>query len=379
MTNLGPNVGLIDQPGSRTKLQTPALVIDLDVLERNIECMADFARKNGIALRPHAKTHKSVEIARRQVKAGAVGVCTATIGEAEVMVEAGIPGVLITNPAVGAGKIARVMALCAKADDLMVVVDNVCHVEALDAAAAKADQTVRVVVAIDVGTMRIGARTPEAAFEAAQKIEASERLIFTGIHAYTGTYQHIESYDERRDAVAEQNTQVVRFKELLDEAGMEPLMVTGTGTGTYDIDTNFGLYTEAQVGSYIFTDVEYNAVDLVADNPRPFDPSLFVQTTVVSNSHDGAIITDGGVKRFAMGGAAPQIISGAPENTVYEFKGDEHGQLLLEDAAGSLPIGTTVVCITPHCDPTVNLYDYYHVVRGDTLVDIWPVDARGAI
>ncbi|MCH8213331.1 MAG: hypothetical protein IIC54_04590 [Proteobacteria bacterium] len=172
---------------------------------------------------------------------------------------------------------------------------------------------------------------------------------------------------------------VGELQEKLDAAGIAPPLVSGAGTGTHDIDALHGPFTELQVGSYIFTDVQYNAVALREDTPRPFEPALFVRTTVVSTNVGGQVTTDGGLKRFASDGPLPEIASGAPDGARYEFKGDEHGRVVFAKDSDSLPLGAAVECLTPHCDPTVNLYDHYHVVRGDTLVDIWPVDGRGVI
>ena len=158
-----------------------------------------------------------------------------------------------------------------------------------------------------------------------------------------------------------------------------PPIVSGAGTGSHEIDALRGNYTELQCGSYIFTDVQYNACPLREADANPFEQSLFVQCSVISSNGDGLAITDGGTKRFHDDGTNPEIVSGAPAGSGYIFKGDEHGAVVLPDGISDLPLGTIVECLTPHCDPAVNLHDFYHMVRGDTLVDIWPVDARGAV
>lgn len=376
---LGPNTPLIGQPGSRLKLQTPVLVLDLDALERNIARMARTCRQHGVSLRPHAKTHKSLQIARMQIDAGAVGICTATLGEAEVMVRGGITNVLITTPVVGPGKIGRLLDLNRTAEGLMVVVDDSGNVDALAEAASATDQTLRLLVALDVGNQRIGVPEPEQGLALARQIDRAQTLEFAGIHAYAGVLQHVREYDERCTLAEAVNARIVALKRLLIEAGLEPAIVSGAGTGTHEIDARSGVFTELQVGSYVFTDVEYNAVALCRETSRPFEPSLFVQTMVVSANHPGFVTTDAGTKRFATGGALPQVASGAPATLLYSFRGDEHGKLAFDDPGFCLPLGAKVELLTPHCDPTVNLHDVYHVVRGNTLVDIWPVDARGAI
>ena len=378
MTNLGPNAHLVGRPGSRAELMTPALLIDLDALERNIAKMADFCRFHGVALRPHAKTHKSVTIARMQIAAGAIGVSVATLGEAEVMASGGIPGVLITSPVVTPAKIGRLLALDDQAEGLMVVADDPDNVDAL-ARVQAGQKPLKVVVALDLGGRRIGVAGTDAALALARRIADSETLDFAGIHAYAGPLQHIEDYGERRRRAEQANAMVIEIKEKLESAGLGPPLISGAGTGTHEIDARYGPFTELQAGSYIFTDVEYNAVVLREDVPRPFEPSLFVRTTVISANREGVATTDGGLKRFATDGPLPEIASGAPAGATYRFRGDEHGQVVFANGADRLPLGAAVECLTPHCDPTVNLYDCYHVVRGETMLDIWPVDARGAI
>ncbi|MEP9380392.1 DSD1 family PLP-dependent enzyme [Aquabacter sp. CN5-332] len=376
---LGPNAGLIGQPHSREQLQTPTLLVDLDALERNVGHMAGWCRANGIALRPHAKTHKSVDIARLQLAAGAVGICTATIGEAEAMVEGGITGLLVTSPAVGPTKIRRFMALAHLAPDLMIVADAPENVAALANAAAAEGVALNVVVALDVGLHRIGTATPADALGLAQQIVRSGPLVFAGVHAYAGGLQHVEDYEARLQGAARVHETIALLLSLLRDAGLPPPVVSGAGTGTHEIDARSGTFTEMQAGSYVFTDVEYDAVALRRDTARPFDPALFVRTTVVSANHTGFVTTDAGTKRFSMGGAMPRVAQGAALTASYGFMGDEHGRLGFKRPEDCLPVGAAIEVVPPHCDPTVNLYDVYHVVRGDRLVDIWPVSARGAI
>lgn len=379
MPDQSPNAPLIGQAGSRSRLMTPALIIDLDAMEQNIAAMAAYAERRGFALRPHAKTHKSVRIAEMQVVAGALGVCAATLGEAEVLAGAGIPGVLITSPVVGTAKIERLIALNERADGLMAVADDLDTIDALSNAAGASGKPLKLFVELDIGTHRTGTRTPETALTVSRRITQSNSLQFAGIHAYAGHLQHIEDYAERREEANRCAEPLAVFTELLQADGLMPPIVSGAGTGSHEIDAERGNYTEMQCGSYIFTDVQYNACPLRKDSAHPFETGLFVQTTVISSNGDGLGITDGGYKRFATDGPVPEIIRGAPEGSRYIFKGDEHGAIVLPEGQSDIAVGTVIECLSPHCDPTVNLYDWYHVVRGDTLVDIWPVDARGAI
>jgi 3-hydroxy-D-aspartate aldolase len=368
-TILGPNAEL-------GRLSTPALVLDLDALERNIARMADFSRESGVALRPHAKTHKSVRIARMQVEAGALGVCCATLGEAEVMVDGGVGGVLITSPVVSVAKVARLVELNARAERLMVVADHADNVAELARASAAAGRPLRLLVDIDPGIHRTGVRDTEAAAALARQIEASHSLELCGVQVYAGHLQHVEDFARRSALAQEQHRTLADLVERLMAEGRRPAIVTGAGTGTHAIDAA-GPFTELQTGSYVFMDVEYNAVDLRGDGVRAFEPALFVAATVVSANADGFVTVDAGLKAFATDGPKPEPARGAPAGSQYAFMGDEHGALILPPGV-RLELGSVVECLTPHCDPTVNLYDRYHVVRGETLEDVWPVDARGA-
>lgn len=370
-----PNGSLIGVPGSRWRLHTPALVLDLDAMERNLELMAAHCRAAGQALRPHAKSHKCAAIAKAQRAAGAVGACCATLREAEAMADAGVP-VLITSPPTGAAKVARLMALHRRVPELAVVTDTLAHARVL-AAAATLDRPLAVVVDFDVGSHRTGAADAAAAVAIARVIDAAPGLAFAGVQAYYGHLQHVESYAERAAAVAAEHARLAEAVAALAAAGLAPALITGGGTGTHDIDHRHGLFTELQAGSYLFTDVQYNQVALTEADPRPFAPSLFVHATVVNDVHDTHAVIDAGLKSFATDGPAPELSDGAPAGASYRFFGDEHGAVVYGAGNERLEVGAQLACLVPHCDPTVNLYDAYHCVRGDTLVDIWPIDARG--
>ena len=375
--DLGPNAPLIGQPGSRSRLITPALVLDLDALERNIAAMQTFARSKGVALRPHVKTHKSVEVARRQLAAGAIGFSAATLGEARALVAAGLRGVLITSPIVPAAKIDALMALNRKATDLMVVVDSPSNLAALEAAASNAGTPLGVVIDLDVGLQRTGADSVQSAVALARQIIASPRLRLRGIQGYAGHLQHVISATERRQTSNEALASLGVLRDQIRALGSEANIVSGGGTGTYDIDSDGGVLTELQVGSYVFMDVQYVEVEPTTSKGWRFEPALFVQASVISANHVGHVTIDAGLKCFATDGPVPDVSRGAPPGTTYKFMGDEHGRLVFARPDDRLPLGAVVECFVPHCDPTVNLHDLYHVVRGDMLVDIWPVDARG--
>jgi 3-hydroxy-D-aspartate aldolase len=369
---------LIGRQGSRASLNTPVLVIDLDALDRNIAAMAVFAGERGIKLRPHAKTHKSVEIARRQIAKGAVGSCCAKLGEAEVLAGGGIESLLITSPVVGAAAIERLVRLNNHVGDLMVTADNPANVRALSAAARDfGGRPLKVVVDIDPGFHRTGVASPEDAVALARLIADSPSLSFAGVQCYCGADQHIESFEARREAIVQRTAYLSSIVERLHADGLPPPVVTGSGTGTHAIDAALGVFTEFQVGSYVFMDSQYGVCDLTGDGSTAFETALMVDARVVSASHSSLVTVDAGLKAFATEAGPPQILAGAMEGSTYRFFGDEHGAVVAPKGGKAPALGEVVTFAAPHCDPTVNLYDAYHVVRGDTLVDIWPIQARG--
>ncbi|WP_258319767.1 DSD1 family PLP-dependent enzyme [Qipengyuania flava] len=368
---------LIGQQGSRAALNTPVLVLDLDRLDRNIAAMQAKADEKGVALRPHAKTHKSVDIAHRQLAAGAVGICCAKIGEAEVMVDAGVAGVLITSPVAAPAAINRLAKLAPRAERLMAVVDNPQVASVIDDQLARIDATLDVVIDVDPGIRRTGVASPEAAVDLARTIADCPRLRLRGLQFYCGSQQHIEDYAARRAAIEERTRYLRDVIGALREAGFPPEIVTGSGTGTHAIDLELGAFTELQTGSYVFMDAQYLDCDLDGSGEAPFETSLAVDARVVSANHKGLVTVDAGFKSLSTDGGSPQVSSGAPPETVFAFMGDEHGALVGSDIGDRLRPGDPVSLVVPHCDPTVNLYDHYHVVRDGTLADIWPVSARG--
>jgi 3-hydroxy-D-aspartate aldolase len=375
----GPNAGLIGKPRSRQALATPALILDLDNFEHNLTVMAKLCLSAGLNLRPHAKTHKSVAVAKFQLAAGAAGVSVATLREAKVMVEAGLPGVLLTTPVVGAVKIDVLSGLVGRSKGFIVAVDSAAGVEALEIALSRDGKTLPVLVDIDIGMGRTGVPTVSGVLNLVDRVKSSKVLKFTGLQSYSGKVQHIARAADRARVYGKQLKHLERVLDAVTMAGHKPAIISGGGTGTFDVDRRAGLFTECQCGSYAFMDIEYEAVQLFARGPDPFKTALFVQCTVLSNNHRGWSTIDGGFKCFSMDGPIPRPARGAPRGTEYQFFGDEFGKLKLARKTDTMTLGAKVELITPHCDPTVNLHDYYHCVRGDTLVDIWPVDARGSL
>jgi D-serine deaminase-like pyridoxal phosphate-dependent protein len=371
------NEDLVGQEDGRRRLQTPALVIDLEVFERNIARMADFARARGIALRPHAKTHKSAEIARRQIAAGALGVCVAKLGEAEALADAGIGSLLITSPVVTDAGIDRLIALNLRVNSLMATCDNPLVAERLAKAAQAKGKELTLLVDIDPGMSRTGIALGDKALALVELVASRWGLNYAGLQCYAGNLQHLESPNERRDGSLSVLRKLGEFRDLLTRRGLAPKILSGGGTGTFDIDPDANVLTELQVGSYIFMDRQYRDVWEKPGEAVPFETSLFVQTTVISANRDGLATTDAGFKSFATDAGTPQIASGAPQGASYFFFGDEQGGVIYSSTESKLVPGDVISCVVPHCDPTVNLYDHYHAVRGDRLEAIWPVDSRG--
>ncbi|MDV3458733.1 DSD1 family PLP-dependent enzyme [Sphingomonas sp. HF-S4] len=346
-------------------MPTPALLLDRAALDRNIAAMAAFAEAQGVELRPHAKTHKSAEIARRQIDAGAVGICCAKLGEAEALAEGGVADIHLTSPVVAPGAIARLAALHARIA-LSVVVDHPGNARALGAI-----DGLTVFIDVDPGSHRTGVTSPEAAVDLAEAIAATGSLRLGGVQYYCGSHQHIAGLAERRAAIEERTDYLRTVLDALRSAGFLIPIVTGGGTGTFAIDAALGVFTELQVGSYIFLDREYRDCELAG--PR-FEPALFVDATVVSANTPGMVTIDAGLKAFATDAGVPAVLDGAPLDSRYAFTGDEHGAL---NGAGLPGLGARVTLMPPHCDPTVNLYDRYYVLEGDSVTGTWPVTARG--
>jgi hypothetical protein len=383
MSDIALHAGLVGQQGSREQLNTPVLVVDRSALSANIATMAAFAASKGLKLRPHAKTHKSADIARLQLEAGAVGLCCAKIGEAEALAAQGVSGgLLITSPVVSAPAIARLAALNLTTEGLKVVVDHPDNVAALGAASASAGKPLEVLIDLDPGIHRTGVASPHAAVALFQAIQAQPALSYQGLQCYCGVQQHIEAFDVRKTALADRGAYIREVIDALTAAGGAPAIVSGSGTGSHRIDADLAIFTELQVGSYVFMDDQYLACDLTGEGAgagpeaNPYRRSLFIDARVISANSPGMVTVDAGFKAMSTDAEPPQVVGGAPEGSRYFFMGDEHGALV-PSSGSPPPLGARVTLAAPHCDPTVNLYDAYHVVDGDTLVAIWPVTARG--
>lgn len=376
----GPNEALIGVPGSRSELGTPALVLDLDVLDANIASLARHAATHGYQLRPVAKVHKSVDIARRQIAAGGIGVCCSTLAESETMVDAGIPGVLLFTPVVTGPKLERLAALNARADGLVVACDDAANVAQMAEAARRSGRPLTVLVDVEVGGRRTGLADEEAAVRLAHRIAETEALELGGLQGYVGDHQNTVDYDRRRARSRELLQPLARLVERLTVEGLAPRIVSGGGTGTHDFDHELGVLTELQPGTYALMDVNYRDVVMRRDDPHPFGLALTVRTTVISRAQPGFAITDAGLKELdaTFGMEHPAILRGAPEGAIYSLVGDDMGRVDLPAGSGPPSVGDAIDVLPAHCYQTLCMYSHFHVVQGDTLVDIWPVSARAS-
>lgn len=339
------------------QIPTPALVLDLDAFESNLARMAERVKSAGKSLRPHFKAHKCPEIAKRQIVAGAVGVCCATVVEAELVASTGITGILLTSPLADPLKMARVIATGA-----MVVVDHAQQAEWYNEAARAAGRKLDVLVDLDVGDHRTGARSKDQALAIAEQVDQAEHLELRGIQAYSVVGSHAGGLEQRQGVSKDVFAQVYQLLGTMLRRGLCCDIVTGGSTGTWEIDTQVADLTELQAGSYVFMDMAYRKEGL------DFANSMNVLGTVVSANHAEFVTVDAGFKAFSTDrGYGPEVL-GHP-GAAYRWGGDEFGYI---DGA-SLTLGERVRFIPPHCDPTVNLYDRIYACRGGNVVEVWPV------
>ncbi len=374
-------------------IDTPALVVDLDAMQRNLTRMAEFARKHNVRWRPHAKMHKSAALARLQIQAGAVGVCVQKTAEAQAMVDGGVHDVYISNEVIAPKKLARVAELAHRLDAqrgrMAIAVDSIEGINRLAQAMSDAnarhgaDARIDVFVEIDVGQGRCGVQPGPQALELAQAVAGHSALHFAGLQAYHGKAQHLRSPRERRDAIAVATDDVRFTRKLIEEQGIAVDLVTGAGTGAMVCEAASGMYGELQAGSFMFMDADYAANE--RDPAQPvFEHALFIKTQVISQSADHAVC-DAGHKSHAIDSGMPRVLTQEAGNELDYFNGgDEHGILRPSVSGGRIPtIGRMMWLIPGHCDPTVNLHDFMIGVTGglrEGVVErIIRVDARGAL
>ena len=371
------------------RIDTPALVVDLDAMERNIARMADFARKHQVLWRPHAKLHKSAEIALQLQRAGAVGACVQKTAEAEALAEGGVRDITITNQVIAHPKLLRVARLAAhlqtQGGRLALAVDSAEGIQRLAEAMAQAAPQARidVLVEIDVGQGRCGVPPGAPALALAQAVARLTQLRFAGLHAYHGRAQHLRSAAERREAIAAAVQAARHTRDLITATGLPVPLVTGSGTGTLVHEAASGVYGELQAGSFLFMDTDYARNEREPAQPV-FEQSLFVKTQVISACGSHAVC-DAGHKSHAIDSGLPTVALLPPGRALrYANGGDEHGVLYADGPQARLPaLGQMLWLVPGHCDPTVNLHNFLIGVRGGLAAGVVEriirVDARGAL
>ncbi len=364
---------LIGQPGSALQIPTPAAVLDLDAFDRNVARMATRAKAAGLALRPHSKSHKCSAIAHRQIAAGAVGICCAKLAEAEAMADAGVGAILVTSPIAGAAQAERASALARQVADFRIVID---HPDGAAELGAAARGPIQVLIDVDPGMGRSGVHDAAQALEVWRAIAAQPNLKLLGVQCYGGNWQHIEGANARAAAVADGMAYLSRVIAELRQAGAVIGVVTGGGTGSFAADAAQGVLTEVQPGSYAFMDRDYRDA-LKADPDGAFEQSLTIASSVISANHPEWVTVDAGLKAFATDGPLPVPLTPKFADCAYRYFGDEHGRLM-RPKGQDVARGERIDFLPPHIDPTLDRYDVIHVVRGDVLVEIAPVEARGA-
>ncbi len=364
-------------------VDTPALLLDLGAFERNLDRMAETVGAmagdgSRLRLRAHAKCHKSADIGRRQVARGAVGVCCQKVSEAEAMVAGGINNVLVSNQIVGRTKLIRLAALAHQAEWIGVCVDDPGNLQEVAEAARTMGAEINVLVEVDVGAARCGVPPGEQVLALAREVEGEDGVRFAGLQAYQGRAQHIRNHEERRQAA---ETAVAISRDMVEQLAAEGIacnIVSGAGTGTYHFEGASGVYTELQAGSYVFMDADY-ARNLNADGGffDEFEHSLFIWVTVMSKPGENRVVVDAGLKAMAMDSGPPTVV-GMPEASVDRVS-DEHA--IVDCGRGNAPfvLGDKLRLVPGHCDPTVNLYDWYVCCRDGRVEALWPVSARGAL
>lgn len=361
---------------SKWELDTPALCVDLDVLERNLKAVHIALQGTGVGVRPHVKTHKCPALARMQMAAGAVGVCAAKLSESEVMLDNGIENVLMTGVNVSVPKIRRAMALRKKYPGFIQAVDNPQNAKDLQDAAKAAGVIADVVVDIDV-IKRSGVLPGEPAVALATLVDKMPNLRFRGILAYDGGTQHVTGFEKRRERNRKNFEPVVETYERMKAAGLNMEIFSGGGTGTYNMMSDFPGFTDVQVGSYLFMDRQYMVIggkknEAVYDD---FEPSLTVMTTVINNNHPHRLTTDSGAKALTINQPKALVI-GEPDFQ-YNAGSDEYGSITFQESSKAYKVGDMLEVIVPHCDPVVNLYDVIFGIRQEKVVSLIPVLARG--
>ena len=366
----------LDEPIPLNELQTPALVIDLDIFEANLDRMQSHLDNVGMQLRPHTKMHKCPIIARQQIARGANGVCAAKLSEAEAMCAAGIDDVLITSPLASMDKLERFIALRAAYPGVKLAIDQLATASILNQLARAHDLNVDVFIDIDPSLGRTGIEAGKPVLDLALQVLDRSNLRLAGLQMYAGQCMHIENHEVRAKKYQEVMAAGLRTRDLLSSKGIDAPIFSGGGTGTYDIDPGLNLLNELQAGSYAFMDIEYREIGgEKSDRFDDFGVSLFVLVTAISQPKSRLITVDAGFKSLASDKMEPEVRQ--VEGVIYHWGGDEHGIIQLNNPSKVIGLGDKFELIAPHCDPTVNLHDFYFPYRDGVVSEIWPITARG--
>ena len=362
---------------SKWDLDTPSLCVDLDALEANLATMQQTVLRNGIASRPHAKTHKTPAIARLQLENGSVGICTAKVSEAAVMYEHGIDRILMTTTNVTPFKITQAMNLRRWCPGFVQATDNPANARDLSEAAQAVGIVADVVVDIDPGGHRTGITAGAPALELAQLVDQLPGLRLRGMLCYDGGSQHVRGFEARRTRTLEQLVPATETYALMERSGLNTEIFSGGGTGTYNIDHETRGLTDVQVGSYVFMDAQYVAIGGANDAEvySDFQTSLTILTTVLNDQYEGRVTTDAGAKACTINRPWP-IVKGETGMS-YTSGSDEFGTLRYDDPSRTYRVGDKLEVIVSHCDPVVNLYDQMYAIRNDRVEAIWRIAARG--
>ena len=375
VTDLEARIARRDFRGiTKDMLPTPCMVVDLDMFKANVKHMADTAKDNGINVRPHVKVHKSVDVAKYQIAAGAVGLTCATIAEAELFSGAGIKGVLWTKQPVGVNNTQRAIALSKKDPTFMFVADDARVVDWVEQAAEAQNIKVKMLVSVYAGMTRQGIENGKLAVELAQKICSSKHMQFEGFMAYSGGAAHTKGFDARKKASMEVLAGVRESKDLALKAGLPVNIISGGSTGTYNLDHANGL-TELEAGTYVFMDTEYFIIGGKDGDMRRYNdwqPALTVLTTVDSQHHPNIITTDYGTKAIAK---STDEVKGMPWLQV-GVQGAEYGALRWKDGEQPPKLGDRPEIYCTNLDQSTNAFDRYYVAQDDKIVDVWPIMGR---